>query len=281
MRFVKGHGTENTFIVVPDPEGTLTLSPRLVAALCDPRRGVGADGVLRVVRTKAVPEVPEVAELADEADEAEWFMDYRNADGSTAEMCGNGLRVYARYLVDAGLVPSGELHVATRDGLRWVTLGTNGDVTVDVGPVEVLGAGRASIAGRTYDGLRLRAGTPHLACVLGEPVADVDLTRPPTLDTGQFPDGANVELICPLAENQIEMRVHERGVGETRSCGTGAVAAAVAAAHAAGTPGGAWTVRVPGGRLQVTLTEAGSLLSGPAVLVAEGQVRREWLDTHG
>ena len=271
MRFVKGHGTENTFIVLPDPDGACRLSPPLVAALCDGRRGLGADGVLRVVRTKSEPEAAEMA------GDAEWFMDYRNADGSVAEMCGNGLRVYARYLVDAGLAAPGAFTIATRDGLRRVDLVATGDVTADAGVPEVLGAGRASVGGRAYDGLRLRVGAPHLACVVAEPIADVGLAAPPVLDPAEFPAGANVELVRPLGENHVEMRVHERGVGETRSCGTGAVAAAVAAAHAAGTPGGVWTVNVPGGRLRVSLEEKMARLTGPAVLVAEGELRSEWL----
>lgn len=271
MRFAKGHGTENTFIVIPDPDGAARLSSALVATLCDPRRGLGADGVLRVVRSKAVPEA------ADLAGEAEWFMDYRNADGSAAEMCGNGLRVYARYLVDSGLAPAGELSVATRDGVRNVELGSSGDVTVEIGRPEVLGAGRATVAGRSYDGLRLRVGPPHLACVVNEPIADIDLATPPKLDPAEFPDGANVELVRTLGEDRVEMRVHERGVGETRACGTGAVAAAVAAAHSSGNPGRTWTISVPGGRLEVTLAAETSRLTGPAVLVAEGELRPEWL----
>lgn len=276
MRFVKGHGTENTFVVIPDPDGSLRLSSTLVATLCDWRRGLGADGVLRVVRTKAVSE--SVAEAAGAAGDAEWFMDYRNADGSAAEMCGNGLRVYARYLVDAGFAPPGEFSVATRDGVRRVILGTAGDVTVDAGAPEVLGAGHAVVGGRRYDGLRLRVGPPHLACVVGEPIADVDLATPPTLDPAELPAGANVELVRPLGENQVEMRVHERGVGETRSCGTGAVAAAVAAARAAGSADASWTVNVPGGRLQVRLEDGTGWLTGPAVLVAEGELRPDWLE---
>ena len=99
MQFSKGHGTENTFIVLPDPDGTLDLTPSRVAALCDRNRGIGADGVLRVVRWAALAEGPMPA------DDVEWFMDYRNADGSVAEMCGNGVRVYATYLAHRGWLP--------------------------------------------------------------------------------------------------------------------------------------------------------------------------------
>jgi diaminopimelate epimerase len=267
MRFVKGHGTENDFVLLPDPDGSLDLTPSLVAALCDRRAGIGADGVLRVVR----------AELVDRSSSAEWFMDYRNADGGIAEMCGNGLRVFARYLVDSGLAAPGDLCVATRSGTLAVRLGASGDVRVDMGPPKVLGPGQAYAAGGPRDGLRVSVGNPHLACPVTEPVAGLDLSRAPGLDAAAFPGGANVELFRPLGDRRIEMRVYERGSGETRSCGTGAVAVAAAAAHAAGRATGTWEIGVPGGALTVDLDGATSFLSGPAVLVAEGELNPAWL----
>jgi diaminopimelate epimerase len=270
MRFVKGHGTENDFVLLPDPDGAIELTPRLVAALCDRRAGIGADGVLRVVRAKAA------ADPAGEsqAGTAEWFMDYRNADGSLAEMCGNGIRVYARYLIDAGLAAPGEWPVATRAGLRTVTAGAAGDVSVDMGPPEILGRGAAGLAGRTYPGLRVSMGNPHLACMIDEPVTGLDLSLPPRVDAAAFPAGVNVEFYQPAGAHGIAMRVHERGAGETRSCGTGAVAAAAAAAvETTGATGGEWTVMVPGGTVIVTFDGVTSHLRGPAVLVAEGEIR--------
>jgi diaminopimelate epimerase len=263
MRFVKGHGTENDFVILPDPDGSLELTPSFVAALCDRRAGIGADGVLRVVRSKAV----------GRDDDAEWFMDYRNADGSIAEMCGNGVRVFARYLVDAGLAAPGELAVATRAGVRAVRLGPSGDVTVDMGVPEVLGEGRALLGGRSLEGLRVSVGNPHLACQVTQPVAALDLTREPEVDAAVFPDGVNVEMYRPLGDGSVEMRVYERGSGETRSCGTGAVATAVAAAHAEGRQEGTWEIAVPGGTVTVILDGTTSFLRGPAVLVAEGELR--------
>ncbi len=270
MRFVKGHGTENDFVILPDPDGVLDLAPEAVARLCDRRSGIGADGVLRVVRTKA-------AELdADAGADAEWFMDYRNADGSIAEMCGNGIRVFARYLVDAGLAAPGEWDVATRAGLRRVTLGASGDVSVDMGAPELLGYGEASLAGAAFQGRRVSVGNPHLACRVDGPVAALDLSRAPGFDPAVFPDGVNVEFFRSVGERHVEMRVFERGSGETRSCGTGTVA--VAAAAAQGTPGASeWTVDVPGGRVTVTLDGRTSHLRGPAVLVAEGETRPGWI----
>ncbi|MEU5988545.1 diaminopimelate epimerase [Spirillospora sp. NPDC047418] len=266
MRFVKGHGTENDFVILPDPDGVLDLTPQAVARLCDRRAGIGADGVLRAVRTKAA---------GHDAD-AEWFMDYRNADGSVAEMCGNGARVFARYLVDAGLAAPGAWEVATRAGLRRVELGPSGDVSVDMGLPELLGYGEASLAGTTFQGRRVSVGNPHLACRVDEPVAALDLSRAPDFDAAVFPDGVNVEFFRTVGERHVEMRVFERGSGETRSCGTGTVA--VAAAAALGISGtSAWTVDVPGGRVTVTLDGETAFLRGPAVLVAEGETRPGWI----
>src|SRR5919108_2575815 len=146
MRFVKGHGTENDFVILPDPGGSLDLTPAMVARLCDRRAGIGADGVLRVVRTKAV--LPGDGEALPGDGEAEWFMDYRNADGSVAEMCGNGIRVFARYLVRHGLAAGPEFTVATRSGPRLVRMRAGGGVTADMGSVAVLGPGSAVIAGQ-------------------------------------------------------------------------------------------------------------------------------------
>jgi diaminopimelate epimerase len=295
MRFAKGHGTENDFVILLDPDGSLGLTAGLAARLCDRRAGIGGDGVLRAVRTSA-PGAPGVA-----GDEAEWFMDYRNADGSLAEMCGNGIRVFARYLARHGLVEGQEFTVATRSGPRRVRLDAGGDVTADMGAVAVLGPGSAVVAGHVYRGLRVSVGNPHLACLVEDLLASFDLSRPPGLDPGQFPEGGNVELVRVTGARSVAMRVHERGSGETRSCGTGAVAAAAAAAATAnghggeghaepghgdghaesGQGGNTWEVTVPGGRLAVTLEAGGAWLTGPAVIVAEGELDPSWLATVG
>jgi diaminopimelate epimerase len=212
----------------------------------------------------------------------EWFMDYRNSDGSVAEMCGNGIRVFARYLVRHGLAAGPAFTVATRSGPRQVRIGGDGEVSVEMGAVDLLGPGGAVVAGRTYRGLRVSVGNPHLACLVDEPIAGLDLSRAPELDPGEFPDGANVELVQVAGPRSVAMRVHERGSGETRSCGTGAVAAAAAAAHANGAGDGTWAVRVPGGGLTVTLKAGRAWLTGPAVIVAEGDLDPAWLASpHG
>ncbi|GAA3214833.1 diaminopimelate epimerase [Nonomuraea helvata] len=266
MRFFKGHGTENDFVILPDPGGEAGLTASLVAKICDRRAGIGADGVLVVTRTKESHEVSEHAAVA------EWFMDYRNADGSMAEMCGNGMRVFARYLIDAGLEQSGEFAVATRGGVRKVRVEPNGDITVDMGKPVVLGESVATVGGHEYPGLHISMGNPHLACAIGDPVVQLDLTHQPGFDPGVFPNGVNIELFNPVGTSRAVMRVYERGCGETRSCGTGTVATAVAAAALSGDTTGTWTIEVPGGTVTVTLDEDTSYLSGPAVIVASGEL---------
>jgi diaminopimelate epimerase len=289
MRFAKGHGTGNDFLILPDPDDAVALPPDVVAGLCDRRTGLGADGILRAVR------VPGAGRAALAGCAGEWFMDYRNADGSIAEMCGNGIRVFARYLLGHGLVDGPELAVATRAGQRKVRAEPGGEITVDMGAPVVLGRSVAAIGSRREEGLEVSLGNPHLACLVGRPVAEFDLTSPPVTDRQRFPDGANVEVVRVTGHRQLEMRVHERGSGATLSCGTGAVAAAVAAAAADGAgehaqphgglagragpayPSGTWIVQVPGGTLTVTLTGVTSLLTGPAVIVAEGELDDAWL----
>jgi diaminopimelate epimerase len=272
MRFAKGHGTGNDFLILPDPDDGAVLPPELVARLCDRRTGLGADGILRAVRAPA-------------GGPAEWFMDYRNADGSIAEMCGNGVRVFARYLLRHGLAAGPDFTVATRAGLRRVREAAGGEITVDMGAPVVRGRSTAVIGTHKYEGLEVSLGNPHLACVVDVPVGEIDLTAPPAVDPARFPDGANVEVVRVRGDRDLEMRVHERGSGITLSCGTGAVAAA-AAAEAAVTPEAGpgradpdrrWAVRVPGGDLVVTLGETTSLLTGPAVIVAEGVLDEAWL----
>ncbi len=254
MRFVKGHGTENDFVLLPDPDGALDLTPELVRRLCDRRAGLGADGVLRVVPSALVPE-------ADRA--APYFMDYHNADGTIAEMCGNGVRVYARYLVSRGLAEPGPMLLATRRGVLSVDV-TPGDgpISVDMGPAEI--GADVDVDGATATFVSM--GNPHAVV----PVASVDALG--ELTTSRL--DLNVEYVEDLGPTAIAMRVHERGVGETRSCGTGACAAVVATALRTGTPRGtAYDVRVPGGELVVTWREDGHVvLTGPAVLLAEGDV---------
>jgi diaminopimelate epimerase len=260
VRFVKGHGTRNDFVLIPPGEVSADLSGELVRALCDRRAGIGADGVLRVDEIGAV------------SDGVRWFMDYRNADGSVAEMCGNGIRVFARYLVDSGLEAPGQLRIATRSGVKKVDVPESGDITVGMGVPARLPDAKAVVAGVAHDGVGWSMGNPHLVVLDVDSLDALDLASAPQVDpVDAFPDGVNVEFVHRLGETHIRMRVHERGVGETMSCGTGVCAAAVAAMEAAGART-SYDVDVPGGRLVVKWCDGGNvLLTGPAVLVAEGE----------
>ncbi|MEU1644674.1 diaminopimelate epimerase [Micromonospora zamorensis] len=282
MEFTKGHGTGNDFVLLPDPDGQLDLTPELVAALCDRRRGIGADGVLRVVRAAKHPDG------AGLAGEAEWFMDYWNADGSFAEMCGNGARVFVRYLLDTGLAtPAGAaLPVATRAGV--VRALVEGDlVSVEMRRPQVYDSSAATLGALTLTGAVVDVGNPHLVCVLpaGVELSALDLTTAPGFDPEVFPSGVNVEFIVagdPVDATDAHslMRVYERGSAETLSCGTGACAVGAVALRDAGRDTGVVAVDVPGGRVTVTVTADSCWLSGPAVLVATGELDPTALPRH-
>jgi diaminopimelate epimerase len=298
LSFVKGHGTENDFVLVADPDDLLDLGPGQIAAICDRRAGVGGDGFLRAVRTVWM------GRWADQSAAAEWFMDYWNADGSTAEMCGNGIRVFVAFLLRAKLIALGEgeqVSIGTRAGVK--TVRREGDnFAVAMGPwrieqgwaaVEADGSVSVMAAGATAEGpgMEVNVGNPHAVVELADvqALAAVDLSSVPALEPAP-PGGVNVEFVVSVPDQaHLAMRVCERGSGETRSCGTGAVAAVLAArARAVQRAGGAdmaasvpgiWTVDVPGGRLRITVPDPALViagpdveLAGPAVLVAEGEM---------
>ncbi|MFJ5834422.1 diaminopimelate epimerase [Streptomyces sp. NPDC093089] len=279
LRYLKGHGTENDFVIVPDAENVVDLPPAAVARLCDRRAGIGADGVLHVVRSAAHPEARHLA------DEAEWFMDYRNADGSVAEMCGNGVRVFARYLEHAGHVTAGEVAVATRGGIKRVHLDKDGSVTVSMGRATLPEGGvTVTVDGRSWPARNVNMGNPHAVAF----VEDLDhagnlYAEPPYEPAAVYPDGVNIEFVVDRGPRHVAMRVHERGAAETRSCGTGACAVAVATARRdgadpaeTGTPV-TYTVDVLGGTLVITEHPDGGVdMTGPAVIVAEGTVDPAW-----
>ncbi|WP_041944896.1 diaminopimelate epimerase [Tsukamurella paurometabola] len=281
MDFLKGHGTENDFVILPDPGVDIDLTPQLVAALCDRRAGIGADGVLRIARAGDLADAGVLDALPAGVAREDWFMDYRNSDGSIAEMCGNGVRVFAHVLTASSLVPGPEFVVGSRAGGRPVVVHhadpEAADVSVAMGPATVFGSSSAGVDGRDLAGIAVDVGNPHLACVVpGLTAADLgglDVASPPSFDHGLFPHGTNVEVITPLVDGAVHMRVHERGSGETRSCGTGTVAAAVAALRSDDRQEGVVGVHVPGGTVTVTVAPDGAVLRGPSRIVATGTVR--------
>lgn len=284
INFTKGHGTGNDFVLFADPDGVIDLSPVQLAAIADRHFGVGGDGVIRAVRSRHIAEG--AAALAED-ESAEWFMDYHNADGSPAEMCGNGIRVFARYLLDQGLaeLEDGDtLAIGTRSGVRDLQRNLTG-FQVDLGRWS-LGGGEPLVRARNLQvarpGLGIDMGNPHVVVALAsdEELDSADLAYIPQIEP-EPAEGANVEFVVPadpLVRNgvgHIRMRVHERGSGETLSCGTGAAAAALATRHWAGKGApNQWSVHVPGGTVGVRMfpTEDGEhvSLSGPAELVFEG-----------
>jgi diaminopimelate epimerase len=282
--FAKGHGTENDFVLLPDLPAQLELTPAAVTALCDRRQGLGADGVLRVTTAGAVVAAGVLDRLPEGVGADDWYMDYRNADGSIAQMCGNGVRVFAHYLRTSGLEQRDEFVVGSLAGPRPVVVhhadAVDAEVTVEMGKVNLLGSGTATVGGRRFTGVGVDVGNPHLACLdpgLTEAaLAVLDVAAPVQFDHGQFPEGVNVEVLTIAGDGAISMRVHERGVGETRSCGTGTVAAAVAALAHLNLSTGTLRVRIPGGQVTVEVSDTSSFLRGPSVLVAQGELSDSW-----
>lgn len=286
ISFTKGHGTGNDFVLVLDPAGEISITAEQIAKICDRHFGIGADGFIRVIKSE---NHVDGKKILTEEPSAVWFMDYYNADGSIAEMCGNGTRVFARYLTERGLVElaDGEtLSIGTRAGVKDLQRNMSG-FAVDIGRWKLDG-GEVLIHTDGLDVARpaigINVGNPHYVVALasGKELSSLDLYEAPGIDP--HPElGANVEFVVPAdpmvkdGVGQITMRVYERGVGETLSCGTGICAAALATRHwaGAGAPN-IWQVRVPGGVLGVRMfaTEDGEHvgLSGAAELVFDGQI---------
>ncbi|WP_273415651.1 diaminopimelate epimerase [Corynebacterium appendicis] len=278
LPFIKAHGTENDFVVLIDVDDQLedlgVLTGDLVASLCDRRAGIGGDGLLRIVRNDP-----------SSTESPRWFMDYRNADGSIAEMCGNGIRVFAHVLAAQGLETAREFDVATRAGTKHIIIreltgdGPHGpasaEVEVGMGRVEVTGVSTARMGEFDFAGLGVDAGNPHLAAVIPgltpDELAAMKFVQP-AFDHEFFPAGVNVEILTEMTGGAVHMRVWERGVGETRSCGTGTVAAARAALADAGIEHGSVTVHVPGGTLTIAIEDGVATMTGPSVIVGRGEV---------
>ncbi|MFF4647715.1 diaminopimelate epimerase [Streptomyces sp. NPDC001389] len=277
--FAKGHGTGNDFLVLDDPDNRLNLTPATTRRLCDRRTGMGADGLLRLVRTDASPEA------ASMAGHAQWFMDYRNADGSLGAMCGNGIRVLARYLTTTGRHGHGPLTIATRAGLRELHVAATGDphhgeVSVSMGRPLLPGPDgiKVAVGDRCWPALHVDVGNPHAVAFIDDLRHAGTLDRAPVVTPSTaYPHGTTVEFVRDLGSRHLVLRVHERGVGETPSCGTGACAAAIAALHRSiATPSHPvrYTVDAIGGRLLVDITpDADLTLTGPAHITAQGTLR--------
>jgi diaminopimelate epimerase len=251
MDFVKMEGLGNDFIVV---DGPLDPTSGEIAAWCDRRRGIGADGVLAVTPV----------------DESRVRMQYWNADGSPAEMCGNGLRCVARYAHGRGLVAAPEFSVLTAVGERPVSVHPDGTVRASLGPVAPSGIDPLEMAGYVLDSVSV--GNPHAVTIVDDCyTVPVDAVGPVVEGDSHFPNRTNVEFATVIARDRIALRVWERGVGETLACATGAVAA-VAVAHGRGLVDAAVTVELPGGPLGVEMVDGRAWIEGPASFVFAGTI---------
>ena len=251
-----GHGTENDFVLIYDPENSISISPSQIAAICDRTTGIGADGLIRIIKR-----------------DGKWFMDYSNADGSTAEMCGNGIRVMARYLVSRGIQPEGIFAIDTRAGIKHLRVPLDGDISVNMGHVtDEMEEIEVVHNGHTWSGFNVSVGNPH-AVVFVDSIDQVgSLSEAPQVSPpSSYPEGVNVEFVELLPQFEAKMRVHERGSGETRSCGTGTCAVALAATlKSAGKLPSRWTIYPPGGRLIVDIDgHSNATLTGPAVIIED------------
>ena len=276
VRVLKGHGTGNDFVLLPDLDGRIDLSADMVRALCDRRFGIGGDGVLRVVRTSACDDPA--------ATGADYFMDYRNADGSLAQMCGNGIRVFARFLIEEGLADPRGVDIATRGGVhrvRRLEPGESGSAqamyAVTMGRATAMEATASVMVGnRSYPATAVQAPNPHAVVIATSVDAAGPLDRAPEVSPEHlFPDGVNVEFVERIGPGHVRMRVHERGVGETLSCGTGACAVAWVLRRL-GDDAPRIRVDVPGGTLLVGETDGAMELIGPAEIVADGVLEPGW-----
>jgi diaminopimelate epimerase len=287
MDVIKAHGTGNDFVVVVDLADAVDLPDALVRALCDRRTGVGADGVIRIG--------------APRRRGGDVFMDYRNADGTAVEMCGNGVRVVAKTVLDRGLVPAadGVLAVDTRDGVKEVEVVRGADgrvatVTVDMGPphwrpdeipadLDDPHEFRLDVAPDTVWSA-VSMGNPHVVTRVDDlAVAPVATLGPAVEQHPRFPNGTNVEFAHVRAVDHVDLRVWERGVGETQACGTGACAT-LAVLRADGLVGDRATIRVPGGDLAVAYApdqHPSVFLTGPAEEVATATLSDAWLAARG
>jgi len=256
-----GHGTENDFVLVFDPADEISITTAQTAAICNRQTGIGADGLIRIVKR-----------------DEKWFMDYRNADGSIAEMCGNGIRVMARYLVQRGHQAEGIFAINTRDGIKHLRVPTTDDISVNMGKVldeneEIT----ASVEGKIWNGYNINVGNPH-AVVFVEKIEDVGSLEvaPIVRPKDSYPEGVNVEFVEILPGQEAKMRVHERGSGETKSCGTGTCAVALAATlHSKQALPSRWVIYPPGGRLVVDIDpHSNATLTGPALLISDHDIAR-------
>ena len=276
MHVTKVHGCGNDFVVIADLDGAIDVGPGLVRGLCDRHRGIGGDGVIRLAPPRD--------------DGSDVFMDYRNADGGVVEMCGNGVRCVATYVLNRGLLSGDVVRVGSRAGVKHVVVTGRDDdgrvveTLVDMGAPVAIGhvmlrvprPDGADVA--TVRATTVSMGNPHAVVRVEDVAAAPVATLGPRVEVhDRFPKRTNVGFVQVVERDHVRLRVWERGVGETAACGSGACAAG-AALERLGLTDRAMAVDVPGGRLEVALRDDGHvLLTGPAVEIVTGTLDEAWL----
>lgn len=269
VSFQKGHGAGNDFVVIDATQGGLNPSGKAVEVLCDRRKGIGADGVLRIASASEFG-----------VTDAKYFMDYRNADGSLGMTCGNGLRLTARFLVEHGYEQVGSFQIGTRAGTVIANVSATDlnfeNISINMGKfIPIENELTVSTDTGSWQASGISSPNPHAVSIVGNIWDAGSLGDYPSVTPdATFPDGVNFEFVEPKSPTHIAMRTHERGVGETLACGSGSCAGALVWAQKNGLEPG-WSVQVDllGGTVFVDQDLTGSLiLRGPAQFVASGTI---------
>ncbi|MFM1826436.1 MAG: hypothetical protein RLZZ37_1071 [Actinomycetota bacterium] len=261
IKYTKGNGTKNDFVIIEDLNDQLEITASQVKEICDRNSGIGADGILRVVKNGS-----------------RYFMDYRNADGSIAEMCGNGARVFGLYLKDRSLVTKENFVISTRAGDVEIHVMNPNEISVTMNganirnnPVEITNNSK------TYKAIGVDAPNPH-AVVFVEDLNEIGELKiaPISSPKDEFIEGVNVEFVKKVSDNHVQMRVFERGSGETLSCGTGACAVAAVLRKLSNNYENLFQIDVRGGTLFIKFIEDKIVMTGPAVLENTGILKESW-----
>jgi diaminopimelate epimerase len=271
VRYATGHGTGNDFVVIADDDGKFDLTARLAQSLCDRHGRFGADGVL-------VLSMPSGMQRSQGID---LVMGYRNADGSAAEMCGNGIRVLVRYAIDLGWATGDSWVVLAPSGLVRVRKAAGERFEVEMGQAVIGESVVVEAMGEKLPATKVAAPNPHAVALVQDCSNFQQVDSPPNLGPrGVFPEGANVEFVEITGPRSARMVIYERGSGLTQSCGTGAcaVGAVLAKDLPASDRPATFDISVPGGELEVRVASDGSVaLVGPAVLTSQGELALEWV----
>jgi diaminopimelate epimerase len=261
IKYSKGHGTHNDFVLIPDLDDEIDFSVSQIQQICNRKDGLGADGILRVAKLNN-----------------DFFMDYRNSDGTIAEMCGNGARVFALFLSENKLIESNNFSFQTRAGKVDVELRKSDEIRVSLSKAILRGKNvEVSVNGKSYDAQAVDAPNPHAVAFVQDLAEVGPLSVAPTINPkSEFENGVNVEFVKILNPDHVAMRVHERGSGETQSCGTGACAVAAVVRQESNNTINKVMIDLPGGRLIISFENEKMIMQGPAVLQESGILPEKW-----